>query len=266
MKLQIVSDLHMEFAPIEITNAGADILILSGDILVAEYFKRGEESPYFGRSAYWKAWFEALGSQFQHVIYVLGNHEHYNGNFYETVSTLRTALGHITNLHILDNEYVDIGDARFVGGTLWTDFGHDNLNAMFVRDALNDYKCVKGNGYRKLTTGETAFYHQQTLKLIDAQNHPKIVVVGHHAPSWLSIVEPYKSGRWKHLNPGYASHLDSFIEAHRNIVLWTHGHVHNSCDYVIGNTRVIANPRGYQKHIKLPPENGNFDPNLIVEI
>jgi hypothetical protein len=35
MKLQIVSDLHLEFGDIEIPNVGTDLLILSGDITVA---------------------------------------------------------------------------------------------------------------------------------------------------------------------------------------------------------------------------------------
>jgi len=29
------------------------------------------------------------------------------------------------------------------------------------------------------------------------------------------------------------------------IKLWTHGHMHNASDYMIGETRVVCNPRGY---------------------
>ena len=43
--------------------------------------------------------------------------------------------------------------------------------------------------------------------------------------------------------------------------VWCHGHIHNSADYMIAETRVICNPRGYIGH-ELNPD---FDPNLTVE-
>jgi predicted phosphodiesterase len=46
--------------------------------------------------------------------------------------------------------------------------------------------------------------------------------------------------------------------------LWVHGHTHNSCDYHIKRTRVLANPRGYVKDGKA--ENSEFDPGLTVEV
>ncbi len=266
MKLQIVSDLHLEFAPIELNNAGADVLILSGDILVADYLKRPETSPHYPRAQEWIKWFEGLGEKFPHIIYVLGNHEHYHGRFYETTDILRQYLGHIKNLHILDQDCVDLDGIRFIGGTLWTDFDHDNLKAMIIKDALNDYNCVQGRNYKKLQTGETAYYHANFLNLItqQAQVHDKIVIVGHHAPSYNSVGEGFRWGQRAQYNPGYASHLDDFVRRHPQIVLWTHGHMHDSSDYVIGKTRIVANPRGYQKSTK--PENTYFDPNFIVEI
>jgi hypothetical protein len=30
--------------------------------------------------------------------------------------------------------------------------------------------------------------------------------------------------------------------------LWTHGHMHNTSDYLMGDTRVVCNPRGYDKY------------------
>jgi hypothetical protein len=35
---------------------------------------------------------------------------------------------------------------------------------------------------------------------------------------------------------------------HPEIVLWTHGHMHDPFDYMIGSTRVVCNPRGYLGH------------------
>lgn len=50
--------------------------------------------------------------------------------------------------------------------------------------------------------------------------------------------------------------------------VWIHGHIHANRDYVIGGTRVIANPRGYPLTFGLnaPRENPDFNPRLVVEV
>jgi hypothetical protein len=35
------------------------------------------------------------------------------------------------------------------------------------------------------------------------------------------------------------------------IKLWTHGHTHELFDYMIGDTRVVCNPRGYINYEEL---------------
>jgi hypothetical protein len=42
--------------------------------------------------------------------------------------------------------------------------------------------------------------------------------------------------------------------------IWLHGHIHKSSDYVVGTTRILANPHGYGL------ENPSFNPQLIVEV
>jgi hypothetical protein len=74
----------------------------------------------------------------------------------------------------------------------------------------------------------------------------KFVVVGHHAPTKLSTHERY-IGQYL-MNGGYSSDLSEFIMDHPQIKLWTHGHTHDPFDYVVGETRVVCNPRGYAGH------------------
>ena len=47
------------------------------------------------------------------------------------------------------------------------------------------------------------------------------------------------------MNGGYHSNLEEFIMDRPNIKLWTHGHTHEDFDYMVGDTRVVCNPRGY---------------------
>jgi hypothetical protein len=79
--------------------------------------------------------------------------------------------------------------------------------------------------------------------IIEGKPTQKFVVVGHHAPSRLSTHEMYANDTI--MNGGYSSSLDDFILDHPQIKLWTHGHTHHVFDYMIGSTRVLCNPRGY---------------------
>jgi len=47
------------------------------------------------------------------------------------------------------------------------------------------------------------------------------------------------------MNGAYSSSLDDFIVDHPQIKLWTHGHTHEDFDYMVGSTRIVCNPRGY---------------------
>ena len=79
--------------------------------------------------------------------------------------------------------------------------------------------------------------------VVEGKNDQKFVVVGHHAPSKLSTHPKYQYETL--MNGGYSSSLDFFIEDHPQIKLWTHGHTHETFDYVVGETRIVCNPRGY---------------------
>ena len=70
-----------------------------------------------------------------------------------------------------------------------------------------------------------------------------VVVCGHHAPSKSSTKPGY--ARDVQMNGCYSSDLSEFILDHPRIKLWTHGHTHDPFDYMIGTTRIVCNPRGY---------------------
>jgi hypothetical protein len=74
----------------------------------------------------------------------------------------------------------------------------------------------------------------------------QMVVVGHHTPSHASCHPRYKADDI--MNGGYHSDLSEFILDRPGIKLWTHGHTHELFDYMIGSTRVVCNPRGYDGH------------------
>ena len=64
------------------------------------------------------------------------------------------------------------------------------------------------------------------------------------------------------MNCAYFSRLSDFILDHPQIKTWVHGHVHNFTDYMIGDTHVLANPRGYVGYESIADE---FDPSFSFD-
>jgi hypothetical protein len=277
MKIAVCSDLHLEFEPIELKNpGGVDVLILSGDICVArdlmEY--EPETGMDFGKSSRYHKFFSGCASEFPHVLYIAGNHEHYHGDFKYTVTDLKKRLGYLKNLHILDKETFEIDDTIFVGGTLWTDMNkEDPLTMHAISRMLNDFRCVENSNrdvtYKtyddpekpekptfrtrpaKFCPEDAVAEHKKMLEYIrivyeDMPPWKQMVVVGHHTPSHVSCHPKYKDDSL--MNGGYHSDLTEFILDRPGIKLWTHGHTHELFDYMLRSTRVVCNPRGYAGH------------------
>ena len=284
MKIRVISDLHLEFSDYYVKNdPPVDVLILSGDIMVAEDL---HDHPGFDFNPYSHGAFAELGRkqqrvatfrdflkrcafQFPHVVYVAGNHEFYHGKWVKGIQYLRDECAKFPNVHFLERDSVKIDDVTFVGGTLWTNMNKgDPLTLHAVRDMMNDFRIIKNDdkGYTNLKPADTAIRHRETLDYIRsviAEKHDeKFVVVGHHSPSFQSVHESYRN---EHLmNGAYHSDLSEFILDHPQIKLWTHGHTHHPFDYVIGETRIVCNPRGY--HSDGYSEDTGWNPDIIIEV
>jgi Icc-related predicted phosphoesterase len=248
MKLQILSDLHIEFAPYKFQQTDADIVILAGDIHLGDKgFKWASENI-----------------KDKEVIYVLGNHEFYREATPKLINKLRDKSKG-TNIHVLENDSISIDGVRFFGCTLWTDFRL--LNTMDISLAMagqwmNDYKKIRVSPtYKKCRPSYTVVWHNRSknwlFKKIQKYKESKIVVVTHHAPSIRSIPEKDRNDP---LRAAYASNMDGVITSSK-VILWIHGHIHTAFDYHIGETRIICNPLGYPDK----PKKG-FNPELTVEV
>lgn len=292
MKIKIVSDLHLEFGPISIENNGADVLILSGDICVAHDLNDRDNFNVMGeqrRSNNYHTFFAECCERFPHVIYVAGNHEHYHGDFALSIARLREKLSYLPNLYILDKEVKEIDDVTFVGGTLWTDMNNGDPHTLLaVKSMMNDFRCVENSNHQvsykvygtingvmdrsnvSFKTRPAAFSpedaladHKEMMTFVKSaigDRQKKFVVVGHHAPSKQSTKPRYRKDVI--MNGAYSSDLTEFILDNPQIKLWTHGHTHDTFDYMVGSTRIVCNPRGYYGY----EENSSFDPGILVEV
>jgi len=273
--IQLISDAHLEFGPLELS--GGDVLLLAGDITVANYLRseRTDADARDLKKVCKKFFFEECG-KYKKVFYIAGNHEHYSGVYEDTHDILREYLVG-SNVTYLQNEVANIDDKTVVfGATLWTDFS--NGNPLFMNAAnhgMNDFHIIQKKyntlhgvyqnytSHDRLRCDDVIEEHKNTLKVLREQliQHDKnFIVMTHHCPS-------FKSSHPKHginnpLNYAYCSELSGLFYEYARIKYWVHGHTHDSHDYPIDNARVLCNPRGYAPHDLNP----NFNPTLTFEV
>lgn len=284
MKIKLVSDLHLEFSDINITNNDkCDVLILSGDILVAQDLHdhhAADFSPYSNgaledlgrklqRVARFRDFLKRCSFQFPHVVYVAGNHEFYHGKFYAGIDYLREECAKYPNIYFLECDTKVIDDVTFIGATLWTDMNKgDPLTMHAIEGMMNDFRIIRNDKreFARMSARDVVTRHARTLQyfrtILAEQHDKKFVVVGHHSPSLQSIHESYNDQYL--MNGGYHSDLSEFILDHPQIKLWTHGHTHHPFDYMIGETRIVCNPRGYENEGY--SEDTGWNPNIVIEV
>jgi len=272
MKVLILSDLHLEFAPFEpVPNLEFDVVVLAGDI----------HSP-AKRAVQWAA------DRFRGkpVIYLLGNHEYFDSRLDTTLAEARRDAED-SNVHLLDGDELVVDGVRFLGATLWTDFAlaietpegpvSDVRRAMkMATNLLNDYALIRtvdesaepdtwrDKQGRKLQAADTLQIHQaQRAWLRDRLSEPfagPTVVVTHHAPHRGSLAQRYADD-WA--SGAFVTELpETFFDVP---VLWVHGHTHQSFDYRVRSCRVVCNPRGYVNWSGRI-ENKAFDPGLVIDV
>ncbi len=256
MRIHVLSDLHIEFWKggdiFNIPNTGADVIVLAGDIHIKN------------RAIDW------IKSHFppdRKVVYVFGNHEYYGGNYPQTLNKARILTKETPNIHILENDSLEIRDIVFLGTTLWTDltlFGDFVTAGRAIMHRLSDFRRIRyGNNFKKFTPAIFTQLFSQAKEFLESKlqefRDRKVVVITHHAPSMKSIDTIFQEDI---TSAGFASNLEDFICKNPNIKLWIHGHTHNFRDYNICNTRVVSNQFGYYDYEIVE----DFLPDFVVDI
>lgn len=281
MKLQLLSDLHLEAHPHFTPSpaVGADVLVLAGDIgsyqagslLSDDDFGLARFSP-LPQYAGWPT----------PVVFVPGNHEYDMQDFDAAHARLRRSCDRL-GLIWLERESMVLQGVRFVGTTLWSDF-----------DALADHAAITDPGQR-LQRREKAFraanfylsktgstrqgvpflaaeLREQALVcqswLRNALAQPfagTTVAVTHFAPSLLSADPRYG------LVPGTAGFCNALDDCLPHAQLWLHGHLHAPSDYLVRGARadgapwscrIVANPLGYARK----GEQATFQPHCVLTV
>jgi Icc-related predicted phosphoesterase len=251
-RVRLYSDIHLEFGDFRIPELPEDsetILVLAGDI--GDYV-----------STY--VLVEDCCDRFRDVVYVLGNHEYYGSEYYQVQAAWRNVERVIKNFHYLENQTVELGDLRFIGSTMWTDMNNSNPFTLWhVRQRMSDHRLIK-IGDRNLVPEDIVNIHKESLDFIEKQlQNPfngSTIVVTHHSPSRTLVAERFKG---QELNYAFHADCDRLMYEYEPD-FWFYGHTHDAMDTMIGNTRVMSNPRGYVKYEN--PELIGFDSTHFIDI
>lgn len=271
MKLLILSDLHLDVAPMALEHEGqridrdADLVVLAGDI------DEGTRGLRWARASF----------PDKPIVYVAGNHEFYGRHWHAHLDVMRQKAEQL-EVAFLENqvlEYGEYGGLRFLGCSLWTDFAlhgdHRRQEAMRAAQAwLNDYRRIKVQhrdipqemdwvSQGTLVPELTVYRHLRSLEWLEQElakgDSQSTVVVTHHAPHRRSVPQQYQGDP---LSPAFVSDLERLTGRAR---LWVHGHVHASMDYWVNGTRVVCNPRGYACRVGGQANEG-FKAGWVVEV
>lgn len=270
MKAWIVSDIHTSIMgehwakPIPVP--AADVCICAGDIsnfcsTSIEYLRRSFE-------------------RHMPIVLVFGNHDYFGSSIDFALETARREIEG-TNIHLLENQSIELGGCRFIGATLWTDFavsvGDDEhippeerrqkAFGLAPSQVADFYHIIRSDPRRSgenglVTVREIVGRHQASRSYIDEElskpfDGPTIVLT-HHAPLAESF-DPFFYGEIT--NAAFGSDLSDLI-ARRRPNVWVHGHIHKVRDYMADQTRIICNPRGYPREQNV----SGFEPGFVIDL
>lgn len=240
MKIKILSDLHFEFHKDKgqefcdnLNVNDIDALIVAGDLCDS---KNLYES------------YKKLSKLNIQIISVFGNHEYWGSNPFRIQNMKHNIQNDFPNIKILDCEKFNYKGINFCGATLWFDRPYERTYEGRMIDYIKIQDFVPW-------VYDTSRYTKNWL--INNVNKSDIVIT-HHLPA-------YDSVHWKYhgspLNEFFVNDVKQIIKDTK-ASYWIHGHTHESCSYICGDTNIVANPFGYKGY----EQNESFNRELIIEI
>lgn len=244
MKIQFVSDLHLEFPqnrvwlakhPLEVTG---DILLIAGDTAYLDLPDSGQDT--YTQYSFW----DWAAKHYKQVIVCFGNHDFYG--YYDLATMPDGYCKQIRpNIHAYYNSVVHLEDTDIVVSTLWSYI--EPYNSYITEHGVSDFYRIKYNGYR-LSSDLFNNEHERCLRFVKqavAESTAKTkIVLTHHVPTQLCTAEEFRDSN---INGAFTVELGDYI-VDSGIDYWIYGHSHRNIDAQIGKTRIISNQLGYISH------------------
>ena len=249
MKIQICSDLHLEFYtnrkwlednPLQ---SKGKILIIAGD---THYIGEFEKLEFIKR----------ISDEFKDVFIIPGNHEYYNG--FDVSTAAETVDERIKeNVRFINNKAIEYDGIRLIFSTMWSKISRNRLEIM---RGMTDFRKIKYKNERFAIT-HFNLIHEKSFEFLEREvkKEGKNIVITHHLPSNKCNIERFKNSI---LNQAFCVEKSEFISK-SNISYWVYGHSHgNKENFKINNTTMVTNQLGYVGN----GENLSFRREKTIEI
>ena len=260
MRIQYVSDLHLEFSknrqwiaehPLEVTG---DVLLIAGDTAYLDL--PNSKNDTYSEYEFW----DWASQHYSQVIVCFGNHDFYG--YYDLSSMPQGFCKQIRhNVHAYYNSVVHMEDVDIIVSTLWSKI--EPQNAFQTQQSVSDFYCIMYDGHG-LTADDFNHEHERCLAFIkqavSESEAKKIIVLTHHVPTQLCTALEFLNST---INGAFTVELGDFI-ADSRINYWIYGHSHRNIKAQIGDTLIISNQLGYISHNEYLT-NG-FNPSSMIEL
>ncbi|OQU98525.1 hypothetical protein CLAIMM_04299 [Cladophialophora immunda] len=268
-RFQIMSDLHLE-APsaydVFSIAPKSSCLALLGDI------GNIKDKGFF-------PFLEAQLKKFEHVFFLLGNHEPYHSSWAKVKSQIQDFSDKVDQRRLAKK-----GDDGRLGKLIFLDQTRYDLSAEVTILGCTLYSQVLSSQHDRVSFGLNDFYHiedwtveahcaahKADLEWLNAQvaeisarePHRKIVVFTHHSPSTAEGTSD-PAHKASPISSGFSTDLSrEECWVNPSVKLWAFGHTHFNCNLEDPATkkRLVSNQRGYYF-----AQATVFDPDRVYEV
>lgn len=250
MKMQVVSDLHLESyenyqqIPEDTIIPSAPILALLGDIA-------------YSQSDVLRDFLRFQSSRFELVIFLAGNHEFHSEDgdpVEDKLEWMRHIASESENIIFLEKDALEINNVIILGTTLWSYIPeYAKIDAQYC---VSDYQHIfmkQDNQIKSINPEITnnwflknaSWLQEQIEKAENEKKH--VIVLSHHAP--VAIKTSHPRFIRSPIKSCFSTDLKRLLSS-PSIKIWACGHTHYNFDFIISGTRVLSNQKGPGDPIK----------------
>jgi predicted phosphodiesterase len=254
------SDLHLERSRIALDIAGADVVVLAGDILEAERAGPNKRTTVVDVIAQ-----RLVPDEDTPVVFVPGNHDLVGNRWRDAIAVWKSVAEerYGGRVRVLVNETWMFRDVQFLGTPLWTDFNAGGTQQASMRAAkysVCDFSTIFQEGGRLVTPEDWLAEHHRARRFLDEHLYPLTdeakpdepnsvpmptqVVVTHWCPT-PKAVQHRRMEAEDLVAPYWVAQDEDLV---RRAGAWIFGHTHQSVDMHLSEHpnrgRLVSNARG----------------------
>ena len=169
-KVFLISDLHnaKDITALTVTD-DVEVIVIAGDIVHPEIV------------------FEHFSKFKLPIVAVAGNHDYWDQDISNAAESLKRLAKQYDSIYVLDNECVEIQDTRFIGASLWTNYGdwHPRLVLESQAYLADNWKITAKNWWSEPDNKRYARELLQQL-ITDARKHNQLRDSLYELDEWMS--------------------------------------------------------------------------------